>query len=843
MDGWISSSHQLFGDTAINFNDALLSKVVAVKKGLQAVEVGGVNDVVGGLGGGGGGIDTISGIASVSGLTAPSIVGTIQGLSDTDMKSAVQLFMSCCDGDSVTFESLVRSFPQLVNQVYPEQSGITMLIFAICFGHFAIVESLLQNHAADPDLNDTVVHYTPLMWAVHLNQLDMIELLFNYQADPYLAPKEKNAVDLVTPEQGAIYEYFKSHNLVKAAVGDQEDYFKMDNFGEDPLDDLSAKIKLQTITDDLYNVDTAQEEGQVYEEDDENYLVNDYDLVHLGEFDYEKLLHEQYIKFTDSDIPSILDYVFSIRTRQIQYQHTARVPSAIIFQLIRYGHLKVDSKELTEFLFDSFVARLRSVTNTKSGVLNMATVETSGDIVLLSYWLSALQFLHFYFIKNNIYNAFPRFLQELISLFQSLIVSLSFSINTRLDDLVDDCILNFTNLVDVSNTLYAKDWNFFKNSKSHPSTFEDVQKMLYPPKENELMKPSPIRYIQVLGALDYVLRIHNVDNLTRMQTFSQVFYYNNSIIFNRIISQSRYCSRSKAIQIRLNISTIEDWLRSHDFKVSKVGRIGGLNRLLGDEEIKLHNLLLEEWDDGDSAVCKDPHYLQFYYNSLYFVGKTQFQPTIEILQWLQCATLLADEESLINTINQFDTLNYYQIYKVIHKLYRYEVNEVKISKKLANLVKSLMNQEGENQIARFPLHYMTQSTFLNKEIYIYLNPNHIFDIALPNKSECISNYGAGLGGVRVLRAKKYQPSLPVPIQDDVDEILQQNREHNNHDSFEYEENNKSEDDENDDPPQDTDYQHKQDFKGDEIFKEVQLPSSLAHRNWGESTSEFESNPW
>ena len=839
MDGWTSASHQLFGDTGINFNDALLSKVVAVKKGLQAVEVGGMDDVVGGLAGSG-----IGTIASVSGLGVPGVSGTIQGLSETDMKSAVQLFMSCCDGDSVTFESLVRSFPQLVNQVYPEQSGISMLVFAICFGQYAIAESLLQNHAADPDLNDTVVYYTPLMWAVHLNQLDMVELLFNYQADPYLAPKEKNAVDLVTPEQSAIYEYFKSHNLLKVAVGDQDDYFKIDNFGEDPLDDLSAKIKLQTITDELYHADTAQEESQVYEEDDENYLVNDYDLVHLAEFDYEKLLHEQYIKFTDSDIPSILDYVFSIRTRQILFQHTTKIPAAIIFQLIRYAHLKVDSKELTEFLFDSFVARLRSVTNTKSGVLNMATVETSGDIVLLSYWLSALQFLHFYLIKNNIYNIFPRFLQELISLFQSLIVSLSFSINTRLDDLMDDCILNFTNLVDVSNTLYAKDWNFFKNSKSHPSTFEDVQKMLYPPKENELMKPSPIRYIQVLGALDYVLRIHNVDNLTRMQTFSQVFYYNNSIIFNRIISQSKYCSRSKAIQIRLNISTIEDWLRSHDFKVSKATRIGGLNRLLGDEEVKLHNLLLEDWDDAETTVCRDPHYLQFYYNSLYFVGKTQFQPTIEILQWLQCVTLLTDEESLINTINQFDTLNYYQIYKVIHKLYRYEVNEAKISKKLANLVKSLMNQEGENQIARLPLHYMTQSTFLNKEIYIYLNPNHIFDIALPNKSECISNYGAGLGGVRILRAKKYQPSLPVPIQDDVDEILQQNRENNSHDTYEYEGDNKSEDDdENDESAQETDYKPKEDFKGDEIFKEVQLPSSLAHRNWGESTSEFEANPW
>ena len=44
---------------------------------------------------------------------------------------------------------------------------------------------------------------------------------------------------------------------------------------------------------------------------------------------------------------------------------------------------------------------------------------------------------------------------------------------------------------------------------------------LYPPTQMELMKPSPIRYLQVLGALDYVLRIHKVDNLLRLEAFSQ----------------------------------------------------------------------------------------------------------------------------------------------------------------------------------------------------------------------------------------------------------------------------------------------------------------------------------
>lgn len=814
MDAWATGTQLLsdgLGSGLLNFNDPILGKVLTAKKGLQLA------------------LET----------------GLLDGQDDLS-KLLIEMLISTCDGDMVTVESLLRSHPELVNQRYPETKGITGLIYGVAFNNKSIVESLLQNHDADVDMNDTIVYYTPLMWAVYLNQLDMVKLLLNYQADPYKSPKDddKNAVSLVSGENLAIYEYFKSHNLLETSKVEDDGYFKVDNFGEDPVDDLSTQIKLQSITDDSYEVEAYGNDSVAVQEDDESYLSTDLDLVHLKEFDYDKLNPNQFIEFLDSDIPSILDYLFQIRTNQIQFQHDTKLPAAIVFQCIRYSHLKVNSEELTEFLFESFVARLRSITNTKSGVFNMATVETPGDIVLISYWLSVLQFLHFYMTKNDIYQAFPKFLQELINLFQSLIVALSFSINTRLDSLVDDCLLNFTNLVDVSNTLYAKDWNFFKNNKSHPNTFDDVQKMLYPPKDNELMKPSPIRYIQVLGALDYVLRIHKVDNLVRLQAFSQVFYYSNAIIFNRIISQSKYCSRSKAIQIRLNISAIEDWLRSHDFKITKLNIIGGLDGLISkNEDFKLDNLLQENWTQDKQ--CDDTHYLEFYYNSLYFIGKTQLQPTIEILQWLQCMTLLSDEESLIYTINQFDTLNYYQLYKVINKLYKYEVSEKKLPKKFTNLIKQLMNQEGENQIARLSAHYMTQSNFLNKEIYIYLNPNFIYNIALPNKPELINNYGAGLGGVRVLRAKKYQPTLPGPVQDDVDGILQDNRDQHFDQTYEYDQSPEDDDDRDTDTPPTDDYKPKDvDFKGDELFKQVQMPSSILHRNWGENNaSEFESNPW
>ncbi|KAK6454020.1 myosin class V heavy chain [Scheffersomyces xylosifermentans] len=850
MDAWINSASGISSlasttasnlPTILNYSDPLLSQILTAKKGLQ--------------------------LSLESSLFQPGdAVNVANGIAasklDKTAKSLVELLLSSCEGDLVTLESVLRAHPELTNRLFPtEEAGVTALIYAVCFNNVEVADSLLSNHEADPDLSDTIVGYTPLMWAVHFNQLEIAKLLILHEADPFRSPKDngKSATSLILPENTEMYEYFRSHNFVEGhddrriSGENGEEYFARNSFHpEDPVDDLSAKLKLQTIGQ---FAPQEEEPEEINEEDDERVLIHDAYLTQLDEFEYDKLLPEQYLKFSDSDIPSILDYVFSLRSKNTQLQHDTKIPAAIVFQLLRYAHLKVDSDELSEFFFECFVARLRSVTNTKSGVFNMALQDPgtsaggAGDIVLLSYWLSVIQYLHFYLSRSETYAKYPKFLQELINLVQSLIATLSFSINSRLTPLIDDCLLNFTSLVDVSNVLYAKDWNLFKKSKTHPSTYDDIFDMLFPPSQNELMKPSPIRYVQVIGALDYVLKIHKVENLFRIQAFSQVFYYTNCIIFNKIISQSKYCSRSKAIQIRLNISAIEDWLRSHNIKVYKPESPGGLSKLTKKQELVFTNLLKESKEEKAS---KDPHYLSFYYNSLYYVGKTQLQPTIELLQWLQCMSSLTDEESLINTINQFDSLNYYQLHKVMNKLYKYEVGEPKLPKKLTYLVRSLLNEQGQNQINRSHSHYMTQTNFLTKEIYVYLNPNFIFDVALPNLTEGINNHGSGLGGIKVLRAKKYQPSLPMTIMDDIDEIFTENKNSNFNDTYDYEHESDVEEDDvanyQEKVPDENNKGAKEstfdDFKGDEIFKQVQMPNSLAHKNWGgDKLESFEENPW
>lgn len=850
MDPWntsVSTAAIGVAPPLFDFSDPLLSRLLEAKKSLL------------------GGFD----------ISAEEEDITSDGAFETgkEAKSPEFQFLSAVfEGDVVTVESVARDHPELVLQTFPKSEGATPLIYAVAFDHQGVAESLLSSQSADADAPDeTPIGYTPLMWAVHLRNLPMVKLLLEYQADPQLAPKEdgKNAVSLVTPGDMAMYEFFRSHNLLNQTLNRASELYETDTFAHETadMDSLTQQIRLQTAGLSL-EIDEDDDKVREKELDEEAELSLDTELVQTPDYDYEKFLPEQFIKFTDSDIPSLLDYIFDLRTSSTTLQHSTKVPAAIVFQLVRYSHFKVQSKDLTEFLFECFVARLRSVTNTKSGVFNMAVAEQSGDkalaslgagdIMVLSYWLSSIQFLHFYFAKSDTYHHYPVFLQELVNITQSLIATLSFSINSRLNLLVDDCLLKFTNLVDVSSVLYAKDWNLFKNKpnmKDQPSTYDDILEMLYPPTMKELMKPSPLKYVQVLGALDYVLKLHEVDPLLRLQTYSQVFYYINAIIFNRLVANSKYCSRAKAIQIRLNVSTLEDWLRSHNYSIYKPEKAGGLIGLLQPEEgghqLKLHNLLDETAQSSDdSADDKNPHCLAFYYRSLYHIGKSQLMPTIELLQWLQCMSALKEKDSLINTINQFDTLNYYQLYKVANKLYRYEVDEVKLPKPLLQYLKQLMNELGEQQIERSLLHYMTQSTFMLKELYVYLNPNYIFGVALPNLNELIVRYGAGLGGVKSLRAKKFQPTLPVTVLDDVDDILTRNKEANMNDTYDYDQESEAEEqdvksstgsivEENGMREPLTIESDSKAFKGDELFKTVQLPLSLAHKDWGDN----EDNPW
>ncbi|KGR23540.1 hypothetical protein MG9_00475, partial [Candida albicans P37037] len=199
-DGLSGFSSQL--PDILNLSDPLLAKIITSKKALQLLES-----------------NIVSGVSEDG----------EESNTNNENKAIIELLMSACDGDVVTLESITRSNPQIVNQLFPsDENGATALVYAVCFNNPDIVESLLENHKADPDIPDSIVNYTPIMWAVHLNYLNIVQLLLDHQADLFLSPKDDgtNASTLVFPENTEMYEYFRSHNLLKTNADNSQDIYQ-----------------------------------------------------------------------------------------------------------------------------------------------------------------------------------------------------------------------------------------------------------------------------------------------------------------------------------------------------------------------------------------------------------------------------------------------------------------------------------------------------------------------------------------------------------------------------------------------------------------------------------------
>lgn len=676
--------------------------------------------------------------------TAKRALRLVQGSSPT-----VDLCLAAADGDIEKLVELAKEHRELVADL--DDTGLSPLVYAVAFDHENAVTLLLDRGTETLNSPDSLFGYTPLMWAVYLNHTEVATELLNYGADPKVVGKNGITVyDLVKPGS-EMASFFEQHGLKQeVAVPDAGvDFYKSTGFANADEDEvLMDNIRLQTA-----GINIVDNEG-IYQ-DSNNFIPAS--TLFGDEFNFSRLLKNQYIIFSDFDIPALLDVLFALPQK---YQHKTTYPAALIYQCVRYADHMKDNDILVENFLNLAFTQIRSNTASKTGI---TSVYAEGDIVLQSYWLSVVNFLFYYLCRDDgFFKRYPRVLQELITLFQSLIIELSNSIKFRLNNLVDDCLLNYTSLPDITSTLYKSDWNFFKRKHQPKSTYEEIFQMLYPPSVKEQLKPSPIKIIQTFGALLYVLDLHHIHPLITQQTLSVVFYWLGSTLFNRIISQKKHLSRAKAIQIRLNISVLEDWARSND----RIPHMPDLDMdllksfpytLLGEQRtLTLTGIAMYS---GNAENVQDS---AFYHSGLYSIVKFHLEPLFELLQWLQCLSGLQSTDGVSAMVGSFTKLNGAQLWRALHR-YRYEVDEVKVDKKVRKIIENSARKENAKVVG---MHY-------SSEDLLYLNQDWQFPVALPHLLELVSEYGAGLGGLHKERALEFQPFLPLEVLDSVEEIHEQ----------------------------------------------------------------------
>ncbi|QLL31323.1 hypothetical protein HG536_0B01860 [Torulaspora globosa] len=716
----------------------------------------------------------------------------------------------------VAFRELLETVGD-INDV--ARTGVALIHYAIVYDHAPYIE-LLHQQSKQPILNllDSLVGYTPLMWCVQLNRQDCCVELFSFIDEIDFGKRSSDglkAADMVVP------------GSAMAAFLDQNNFSQYERGSSGPVHLPMDGLSLNAVSAKLDRSDNIGAFGE------------------FEEFEFDKISKNQYLELADYDIPQILDLLISLSRT---HQHVTTYPAALLFQCIRYADHKLASAPLVESLIHLSLTRIIA---TASVEVNPES-ESQGDIVTQSYWLSAVSFLYYYLCRDEgFFKKYPSALQDIVNTLHTLMTEIVSATHSRLVPLMEPTLLSYTTIEDVKQTLYKRDWNFFKKRKqakqlallekkrNDPRFYDDeVLRHLYPPSLEEQMKLSPMKIVQIFGALSYVLDLHQIHPLFQQQCLSTVINWFSSTLFNKIMKdkKKKALSRAHAIQIRLNLSSLETWIRNNDLTVPKPVLIDNFlwQRFPFTLVCDLNNIDLSnppirnvatyrpvdtDPSTDDVPIVSDTSNSLFYYQPFHEITKIHLDPVLQLLQWLQIATTLTNEESLDTTLALLPRLNPVQLLKSIDK-YNYEVDESKFNsslrKKISNAAKSRAAKEEA-----------------------YLPERQSPALVLPTVAELTDAYS------RSSNSRSFQPLLPMDIQDSVYEIHEENSSLRRTDSS-YNLNG-SKTDEQDDAEQELKYSsngNQQDgHKADEYFKELDTPLASVQRPAWAADDEIEANPW
>lgn len=142
----------------------------------------------------------------------------------------------------------------------------------------------------------------------------------------------------------------------------------------------------------------------------------------------------------------------------------------------------------------------------------------------------------------------------------------------------------------------------------------------------------PSRVTDILSSVLLVMQLYELNPAIIVQVFSQVLFWVSCELFNRILTRKKYLCRSKAVQICMNITVLDDWVRANGLPVKTSTR--------------------------------------------------HFEPLTQLLQWLQCLSQIADFDTLIVTMQNMRSINPLQLRRAV-KDYKYEVGEGRMADECA----------------------------------------------------------------------------------------------------------------------------------------------------------------
>ncbi|ORZ20618.1 hypothetical protein BCR42DRAFT_370456 [Absidia repens] len=562
-----------------------------------------------------------------------------------------------------------------------DEDGTTPLIYASCFGKLDVVQTLLDADA-DTNIQDSF-GWSALMWATNNSHEPIVKLLLEHGASSNTkSAKGRTVMDFVNTEKnqkmaelilnnpnttsnprdslssttssiamGRIRSSTSSYSMLE---NDQDFYYHstMDGYDAFMAEEAERRQKLLDSLalmgiddddfddDDMYDDDNNSTNGLTnYDEEDDN----DDDIA----FCWDKCLPDQMFVFNQEKLPALLDTIINhaqaaLATSTDEVDETAAVgenndlpnkemdhsvavwtPANIIFLLARFAHYFCTSEVLDEVLQQSLDR------------INHLVTTHSNDINVLTYWMTNYTQLLYYLKKDHgLVGATAEYQLQLSEYISETYTLMIHDVQHQLSKLLEPGMLGYGVIPGMEDVHFTDDWQrFFRrgNNIQQPTTSSTSSTSVLG------IAATPRAVIAVLSSALDVMQQNKVQPTILIQALAQFLHYISCDLFNHVLKTKKLMCRSKALQIRMNLSYVEDWVRHH----------GLPTRLL-----------------------------------------SYLAPTIQLLQLLQCLSQLQDVPSLMDTLAACDALNALQVKRCIVK-YRYEVGERRISDDIEQYVVQL----------------------------------------------------------------------------------------------------------------------------------------------------------
>ncbi|KAF9182671.1 hypothetical protein BGZ51_005749 [Haplosporangium sp. Z 767] len=543
------------------------------------------------------------------------------------------------NGDLQCMIDMLTNFRNWIDIDYHDDDGSTPLILATCFGHVAAA-SMLLDAGAMVDARDRF-GWTALVWATNNKHEQIVRVLLEHDASASTqTSKGRTVADFLRHDPNKntkIAEIFQEPNetegtTMKNGSSGIEDIMQEENWG------AASSIKDNRT---LSHQDQAEEE-----EEDEI------------EFNWEFCLPDQMFVFSSKDVNHIIKV--TITSMEPARSRTREPISAyILFLAARFAHY-YSTPELLVELLDAASSAILFVTECKSSDMN-----------LIAYWIcntSAL--LHFMRKDPGLHSVSSTHQDGFEALILDMVQMVVLDAERRIEHILELAMLDHDTILGLDTVKFQRDWafSFWRGSAGGNSRTETVNRRASVPsspipaayspqlhKRTSLQPPlprptslthlsiSPRTVTTMLSSLLFLMQSYDIHPEIIHQVITQLLHYISCEIFNHMLDNRRFLSRSKALQTRLNLSVLEDWL--------------------------CNNCLPSRLSD-------------------------QLAPVVQLLQLLQVLSQQTDLTAWIETCKKLEHLNPVQI-KCAVTSYRYEVNESRLPAEIVKYVLQVATESEE----------------------------------------------------------------------------------------------------------------------------------------------------